>query len=288
MFMKQLKITSRLTSRATDSFTQYLKNISEIDILTADEELLLTKRTECGDKDAIDELVCKNLRFVISVAKQYVTSDVMLEDLVNEGNIGLIKAAEKFRPEMGNRFISYAVFWVRKIILEYLANNGKLVRLPANKLNGLSKLEKRICTLEQKLGRNVDISEVIDEYGNDLGTEDLELLDTLSAYSTSSMDRDVNNDETGMTLGDLIADDSPKIATDYYVNSMDVKSEVARILDTLKPRTKRIMIALYGLDGNLPLNLKEIGDEFGITREMARQIKMKTLELLYKKMEHLR
>ena len=286
--MKQLKITSRLTSRETNSFTQYLKNISEIGILTAEEELELTKRTERGDKDAIDELVCKNLRFVISVAKQYITSEVTLEDLVNEGNIGLIKAAKKFKPEMGNRFISYAVFWVRKIILEYLANNGKLVRLPANKLNGLSKLEKRINDLEQKLGRSVDISEVIEEYGDDLGSEDLELLDALSTYSTSSMDRDVNSDETGTTLGDLIADDSPKSATDYYINTEDIKSEVTRILDSLKPRTKRIMIALYGLDGNLPLNLKEVGEEFGITREMVRQIKMKTLELLSKKMGHLR
>lgn len=284
--MRQLTITTRLTNRETDSFNQYLKDIAEIDKLTVAEELVLTQRTSLGDKEAIDELVRRNLRFVVSVAKQYITSTAPLEDLVNEGNIGLILAAEKFRPEMGNKFISYAVFWIRKIILEYLAHNNKIVRLPANKLNSLSKLEKKINILEQRHSRNVSIAEVIDEFGDEFNNENIELLDVLSTYTIGSLDRDMNDDEGHSTLGDLIADDSPNSSSDYLMVNVDIKNEVKRMLNILKPRDKRIMIALYGLDGNEPLKLNEVGLEMGITREMVRQIREKTLLKLKKNLSN--
>lgn len=281
--MKQIKITTTLTNRETESFKQYLKDISEIGLFTPAEELECSTKSSNGDLQARSELVRKNLRFVVSVAKQYVTSTNHIEDLVNEGNIGLIKAAEKFRPEMGVRFISYAVWWIQKIILEHLANNGRIVRLPVNKLNSMSKLDKKINYLEQRLCRNVDISEIISEFGNEMPNDNLELLDVLTTYSVDSLDREISNDEgSSTTLGDLISDDSGFKPTDNLTYDNDIKIEVDRILKTLKPRDKRIIIALFGLDGNPPMTLKEVGDEIGVTREMIRQIKEKTL----KKIKH--
>ena len=166
--MKQLKISTKLTNRDIHSFNQYLKEISDIDVFTPEQEAICTEKACKGDQDAIDELVRRNLRFVVSVAKQYATPMNPLEDLVNEGNIGLMLAAQKFRPEMGFKFISYAVWWVRKIIMEHLTKNGRMVRLPANKVNSLSKLDKQIHLLEQKLGRNVSIIEVVEEFGSEM------------------------------------------------------------------------------------------------------------------------
>jgi RNA polymerase primary sigma factor len=286
--MKQLVINKRLTNRDVTSFNQYLKDISNIDMLTYEEEKALTQKTCLGDRKAIDELVEKNLRFVVSVAKQYTSNNNSLEDLVNEGNIGLIIAAEKFQPEMGHRFISYAVWWVRKIILEYLAKNSRLVRLPANKLNSLSKLEKKIHTLEQKLGRRVEINDL---FGDDELTEafndslydetlsdDYNLLVMLS-NNIDSMDREINNDEgNGVSLGDLMSSDEIFKESDYELNKTERNEQILSLLDTLKPREKLVMIALFGLDGEFPRTLKDIGDELNITREMVRQIRNKSLE----------
>jgi len=286
--MKQLVINKRLTNRDVTSFKQYLKDISNIDMLTHEEEKALTQKTCLGDRKAIDELVEKNLRFVVSVAKQYTSNNNSLEDLVNEGNIGLIIAAEKFQPEMGHRFISYAVWWVRKIILEYLTKNSRLVRLPANKLNSLSKLEKKIHTLEQKLGRRVEINDL---FGDDELTEafndslydetlsdDYNLLVMLS-NNIDSMDREINNDEgNGVSLGDLMSSDEIFKGSDYELNKTERNEQILSLLDTLKPREKLVMIALFGLDGEFPRTLKDIGDELNITREMVRQIRNKSLE----------
>ncbi len=256
--MKQIRITASLTNREAVSFKQYLKDIAEINLFTPEEEIVCTKKASSGDISAREELVRRNLRFVVSVAKLYVTSTNHIEDLVNEGNIGLIKAAEKFNPEMGVKFISYAVWWIQKIILEYLANNGRIVRLPVNKLNSMSKLEKKINYLEQRLSRTVDISEIIDEFGEEMSKENLELLDVLTTYSVDSLDREIGGDESGTTtLGDLISDDSAFKTTDILTIESDIKVEVSRVLKTLKPRDQRIIIALFGLDGNPPMTLKE-------------------------------
>jgi RNA polymerase primary sigma factor len=278
--MKQLKISHKLTNRDTESFKQYLKDIGETKIFsTPAEEYAVAKRASLGDKKAIDELVKRNLRFVVSVAKQYSTDSIPLEDLVSEGNVGLIMAAEKFTPEMGYKFISYAVWWIRKIILEHIAKHGKMVRIPANKLNSLSKLDKRFAELEQKMGRKVDIQEVKEAFGNEISDDDFMFLDVLSTYNMDSLDRQVGGDDGGSMLGELIADNSFK-PTDHLMNSANTKAEIDSSLNVLKPRDKRIMEALFGLNGATPMTLKEIGDEFGITRETARQVREKSLRKL--------
>lgn len=278
--MKQFKISNKITDRTNESFKQYLKDISDIPMFTREEELECTKRASAGDKSAIDELVRRNLRFVISVAKQYATEKTPLEDLVNEGNIGLMLAAEKFTPDMGYKFISYAVWWVRKIILEHISKNGKTVRLPANKINDLSKFDKCINELEQKVGRNVDISEVIDAFGNQFSSDEFMFLDVINNYSMDSLDRQIGNEESSTSsLGDLFYDSDSK-DTDSLITDIDLKNEVSNVLDMLKPRNKQIMISLFGLDGSIPKTLKEVSDEVGITREMVRQVKEKSLRLL--------
>jgi len=277
--MKQLKISHKLTNRENESFKQYLKEVGDIEIFeTPEEEYAVAERASLGDRKAIDELVKRNLRFVISVAKQYTSEDLQLEDLVNEGNIGLILAAEKFTPTMGYKFISYAVWWIRKVILEHIAKHGKMVRIPANKLNSLSKLDKKIAELEQIKGRRVDVREVIEEFGNEIDDEDYVFLDVLSSYNMDSLDRQVGNEE-GSFLGELIADKSFK-PTDHLLSGSDLITEINASLDVFKPRDKRIMEALYGLNGAAPMTLKEIGEEVGITREMARQVREKCLRKL--------
>lgn len=277
--MKQLKISHKLTNRENESFKQYLKEVGDIEIFeTSEEEYAVAERASLGDRKAIDELVKRNLRFVISVAKQYAADDLPLEDLVNEGNIGLIMAAEKFTPTKGYKFISYAVWWIRKVILEHIAKHGKMVRIPANKLNSLSKLDKKIAELEQIKGRRVDVREVIEEFGNEINDDDFVFLDVLSSYSMDSLDRQVGNEE-GSSLGELIADKSFK-PTDHLLSGSDLIAEINASLDVFKPRDKRIMEALYGLNGAAPMTLKEIGEEVGITREMARQVREKCLRKL--------
>ena len=280
--MRQFKIAQKYTNTENESFKQYLKDISTIPMFTPEEEKVCTEKSSKGDRKAIDELVRRNLRFVVSVAKQYATENVHLEDLVNEGNIGLVLAAEKFTPDMGYKFISYAVWWVRKIIMEHITKYSKLVRIPANKINNMSKLDKYVQELEQKAGRNVDINEVISEFGNDLSDDEFMFLDVLSTYNMDSMDRTIGTDDGGggSMLSDLISDDSTYKATDHLLYQQDVQSEIAASLDILKPRDKRVMEALFGLNGAVPMTLKEIGDEVGITREMARQIKEKSLKKL--------
>lgn len=294
--MKGLKITTKLTNRENQSFVQYLREVAEIKVLTPEEEVILTKKASNGDKEAIDELVKKNLRFVVSVAKQYATPQNPLEDLVNEGNIGLMMAAERFDPNTGFKFISYAVWWIRKVIMEHLSKNGRLIRLPANKINALSKLDKQINELEQKLGRTVSIREVIDNYNVDVDvldsitnygktSADYELLDMISSYSMDSLDRNVATDEnSGLSLCDTITDDSVFKSAEDGLFETDLKNHLSKVLDTLKPRDRQVIVALFGLDGSIPRTLKDVGDEIGVTREMVRQIKEKSLEKLRKRL----
>lgn len=288
--MRELTIHNRITSRETDSFKRYLKDVSEIPLFTPEEELICTQKASKGDEEAIKELINRNLRFVISVAKQYVNSNNTLEDLVNEGNLGLIMAVEHFDPKKGFKFISYAVWWIRKVILEYLAKNGRFIRLPANKINDLSKLDKHIAKLEQKLGRAADITEIVDELSNEMNEEETTLLKVLSTFNVDSLDRQIANDTQGneshvLTLLDLISDESSK-EPDHIIVEQNVKEEIKEILDSLKPRDKRIIVASFGLDGNSPMNLKEIGDSENLSREMIRQIKQKILKTLKERLKN--
>jgi len=293
--MKQLVITSRLTNRSNDSFNQYLKEVAAIEKFTPEEEAICTEKASQGDREAINELVRRNLRFVVSVAKQYANTQNPLEDLVNEGNIGLIIAAEKFKPEMGFKFISYGVWWIRKVIIEHLTKNGRLVRIPANKINNLSKLDKQINKLEQKLGRTVTVQELIDEFGSELGleekgninkiTSEYEFLDVLNNYTMDSLDRDISGDDGGgTTLGETLSDSTFESA-DHAMVEQDIKNELNKVLDTLKPRDRKVMVGLFGLDGDFPKTLKDVSDEIGVTREMVRQIREKCLDKLRKQMK---
>lgn len=278
--MRQFKVTASITKIENESFKQYLKDVSTIPMITPEEEIVITAKSSKGDKQAIDTLVKANLRFVISVAKKYATEQIPLEDLVNEGNIGLIKAAEKYSPDSGVRFISYAIWWIRKIIMEHITKYGKMVRIPANKVNSLSKLNQMVSDLEQKNGRQVDIREVASAYSNEISSEDFMFLDVLTTYHMDSLDRNVSHDDGGGTcLGELLSDNTTK-NTDHLLNESDLKQEIGKLLDVLKPRDKRIMEALFGLDGKIPMGLKEVGEEVGISREMVRQIKEKSLKKL--------
>jgi RNA polymerase primary sigma factor len=247
------------------------------------EELKCAIKAMNGDKGATNELVRRNLRFVISVAKQYQTANTTLEDLVNEGNIGLIMAAEKYKGGKGFRFITYAVFWIRKMILEYLAKNGRIVRLPSNKINGLSKLNQCISKLEQQLGRTVDISEVV-AFSTSMSKTEVTELEAISTVRCESLDSIVGNGDGGTSLYEMVADNTFQ-PTDHLVTDADTKTQVAIILKSLKPRDREIIVSLYGLDGSTPMSLKNVAEQVGLTREMVRQIKQKSLDTL--KMLHL-
>lgn len=284
--MKQFVINNRVTNRETESFKQYLKDIAEINLLSPEEEIICTNKAKTGDREAINELVRKNLRFVVSVAKKYESLANPLEDLVNEGNIGLIMAAERFKPEMGYKFITYAVWWIQKIIIEHITKNGRMIRLPANKLTSLSKLDNMVSDLEQQLCRNVDIQEIIDVFGDNITKEDFTLIDILGSYSMDSLDREISNDDGNhSTLSDMLYDESDFKLSDNLMDDNDIKKQLNKVIDTLKPRDKRIMIAIYGLDGNPPMALKEVSDEIGISREMVRQVKEKSLVILKNKLK---
>lgn len=277
--MKNFKVTERFTKRESGSFKQYLAEISEIKMFSPAEEFECSLKAEKGDKSAIDELVSRNLRFVVSVAKQYESSNVSLEDLVNEGNIGLIMAAQQYKSNTGFKFITYAVFWIRKMIMEYLAKNSRTVRLPANKISGLSKLNQHIGELEQKLGRSVDLSEVIEEYGTKFSKEEISELENIFMLSFESLDAAINESEGGNSLYDIIENENAK-PTDYLIMNEDGKKRIKNALTILKPRDRGIMVDLFGLDGGTPMNLKEVGEKVGLTREMVRQIRGRCLEKL--------
>jgi RNA polymerase primary sigma factor len=277
--MKSLRINQRFTNKESNSFKHYLNEISQIKMFTPEEELEYSLKASNGDKKATEELIKRNLRFVVSVAKQYETPNVDIEDLINEGNIGLMMAVQNYKPNTGFKFITYAVFWIRKLILEYLAKHSRLVRIPSNKVNGISKLNQYVNQLEQKLGKNVDISELIDEYGSEISKEEISELQNLSMFTFDSLDNPVNDADNSLTLGEIISDKSID-PSDYLVSSQFDKKVIDKLLNNLKPRDKKIMISLFGLDGSAPLTLKEVSDEVGLTREMVRQIRKKSLDKL--------
>ena len=276
--MKVFRVSERITSRETGTFKQYLNDIASIDMLNAAEEELYSIRVSNGDKEAMDILVRANLRFVVSVAKQYETATLSLEDLVNEGNIGLIMAAEKYKIDTGFKFITYAVYWIRKMILEYLSKHGKLVRLPANKIASINKLNKRSDLMEQQLGREVDIAEIMSEYDAEMSDEDVNDLQRIATLSFESLDSPFDDSEVGSRY-DILADDSNE-PTDHLLLNEDLKGQIGRAMKHLSERDRKIVTLLFGLDGSAPLTLKEVSEEVDLTREMVRQIKEKSLKRL--------
>lgn len=288
--MKQFKISQKLTDRTNETFKQYLKEVSEIKPFTHEEETACAIKSFRGDEKAIEELVQKNLRFVISVAKQYTTESIPLSDLVNEGNIGMIIAARKFDPSKGYKFISFAVWWIRKIILEHISQYGKMVRLPANKISNVAKLEKQIHVLEQKNGAKVDILEVINHFetldlnvDNDDEFKEFLFVDNLSGINIESIDRPYGSEEDGTTLSELLEGNMDR-PIDNIMNEMNLISEINAVLDNLKTKEKQVIESLFGLNGSKTMTLKEVGDspEFGLSRERVRQIRNNVFKKLEK------
>jgi RNA polymerase primary sigma factor len=275
--MKQLTIVSRITNRDNDQLKNYFREVLKYPKLSPEEESDYAEKANNGDKKALELLINCNLRFVISVAKQYTEYGVPLGDLINEGNIGLIKAANRFEPNTGFKFISYAVWWIRKHITEHLTNYSRTVRIPANKINSLARLNKKFNLLEQKLGKTPDIEEVKLEYGSELTYDEVNAFSCLESMNTSSLDKDISEDGDGMSLSDIITDTSHYTATDKLVNDKDVVTQVNRMINSLKPYEKDVLIAFYGLDGNEPMTLNEVGMIYGKTRESIRLTKEKAL-----------
>jgi RNA polymerase primary sigma factor len=272
--VRQLKILKQITNRETKSLDRYLQEIGKVDLITMEEETALAVRIRGGDEIAIQKLTKANLRFVVSVAKQYQNNGLSLGDLINEGNVGLIKAASRFDETRGFKFISYAVWWIRQTILYALAEQARVVRLPLNRVGALSKLSKAFSQLEQQFQREPSYEEL----GEALGMSDAEVILT---YSTSgrqlSLDAPFIQGEENSLLDTLAGtEDSPE--TRLIDDSL--KSEVGRALATLTARESDVISHYYGLGGIESLTLEEIGDKFHITRERVRQIREKATRRL--------
>jgi RNA polymerase primary sigma factor len=289
--MKSLTITSLLTKIETESFRQYLNDISMIKPLTKDEETELLERLKNGDESAKDELIIRNLRFVISVAKKYQNNNTNLEDIINEGNIGLIVATQKYDVNSGFKFISYAVWWIRKYIIEYLNNDSKIIRLPNNKVDYLTKVSKKINDLEQKKGNNSCFSELIltesVETESEKSVTDLvyeyEAMSNIYNGNVDSLNRELfNNDGDSSTLEDTLSDTTIFRETDNGLMVESQKQNIMFALNKLKERDKKVMMLLFGLNGDIPMTLKEVAEEVDLSSEMIRLIRDKSLKKLKK------
>jgi len=273
--MRQLKISKQVTNRDTLSLDKYLHEIGKVELLSAENEVEMAKRIKKGDRQAFETLIKANLRFVVSVAKQYQNQGLSLPDLINEGNMGLIKAAERFDETRGFKFISYAVWWIRQSILQALAEQARIVRLPLNKIGSISKINKTFTLLEQEFQReptNEEMAEILNT-----STELIE--DSLSISNTHmSMDAPVGDDESNNLYDILLNNDSPSPDNELITGSL--RKEIERSLATLGEREADILRYYFGLNGYPPYTLEEIGDEFGLTRERVRQIKEKAVKKL--------
>ena len=273
--MRQLKITASITSRSDYSLEKYLSDISKEDMINSDEEARLARKIREGNQAALDKLVRANLRFVVSVSKQYQNQGLPLTDLISEGNVGLIKAAKKFDETRGFKFISYAVWWIRQSILEALAEKARIVRLPLNQVGALSKINKSIAKLEQDLERIPSASEIAEV----LDLPEHKVEESLRSYSKHvSIDAPLTNDSDSGNLVDLMSNDGP--SSDYISMKRSLKIEIDRSLDTLNPKEREILKLFYGIDTAAPISLDEIGNKLSISRERVRQIREKSIRKL--------
>ena len=272
--MRQLKITKSITNRESASLDKYLQEIGKEDLITVEEEVDLAQRIKKGDKEALEKLTRANLRFVVSVAKQYQNQGLSLPDLINEGNLGLIKAAEKFDETRGFKFISYAVWWIRQSILQALAEQSRIVRLPLNQVGSLNKINKAFARFEQEHERTPSSEELANEL--DLPKE--KVTDTLRVSGRHvSVDAPFSDGEDNSLLDVLVNNDSP-IADRGLINE-SLGTEVERALSTLTDRERDIIKYFFGI-GCSEMTLEEIGEKFGLTRERVRQIKEKAIRRL--------
>lgn len=272
--MRQLKITQSITNRESQSLDKYLHEIGKVDLITAEEEVILARKIREGDQAALERLTKTNLRFVVSVAKQYQNQGLTLGDLINEGNLGLIKAAKRFDETKGFKFISYAVWWIRQSILQAIAEQSRIVRLPLNQVGSLSKISKAFSRLEQEFEREPSPEELAEI----LETTVEKISDTLSNSGRHvSMDAPFVQGEEN-TLLDVLENHEPN--TDSILMNESLSEEIKRSLSTLTEREREIIVLFFGLSTNHPLSLEEIGEKFNLTRERVRQIKDKALQRL--------
>ena len=273
--MRQLKITKSITNRETASLDKYLQDIGKEELITADEEVSLAQKVHLGDQIALEKLVKANLRFVVSVAKQYQNQGLSLPDLINEGNLGLIKAAKRFDETRGFKFISYAVWWIRQSILQALAEQSRIIRLPLNQVGSLNKIKKATSKLEQKYERTPSSEEI---------AEKLEVPDYKIAAAKKittryiSMDAPLTQDDETKFLDVFVSDDSSRTDDDLMKESL--AREIQRSLATLTKKERDVINLYYGIGMPHGLTLEEIGAKFDLTRERVRQIKEKAIRRL--------
>ena len=273
--MRQLKISKQITNRESQSLDKYLQEIGKVDLLTPDEEVELAQRIREGDQLALEKLTKANLRFVVSVAKQYQNQGLTLGDLINEGNLGLIKAAQRFDETRGFKFISYAVWWIRQSILQALAEQSRIVRLPLNRVGSLNKISKTFAELEQKFEREPSP----DELAEVLEVTTAEVVDTMKISGRHvSMDAPFISGEENSLL-DVLANEQD-ITPDSELMNDSLRREVQRALSTLTQREADVISFYFGLNGENSMTLEEIGEKFSLTRERVRQIKEKAIRRL--------
>jgi RNA polymerase primary sigma factor len=274
--MRQLKITKSITNRESQSLDKYLQDIGREELITAEEEVELARKIKQGDQVALEKLTRANLRFVVSVAKQYQNQGLTLPDLINEGNLGLIKAAQKFDETRGFKFISYAVWWIRQSILQALAEQARIVRLPLNQVGSLNKINKAFSRLEQEYERPPSAEEL----ASALEVPEDKIKESLNVSGRHvSMDAPLSTNEDGGTLMDVMANnDAPK--TDHMLMAESLQKEIERSLSTLTDKEREIIRLFFGIGMNHGLTLEEIGAKFNLTRERVRQIKEKAIRRL--------
>ena len=273
--MRQLKITKQVTNRETASLDKYLQEIGRVDLITAEEEVELTQKIKAGDERALEKLTKANLRFVVSVSKQYQNQGLTLPDLINEGNLGLIKAAKRFDETRGFKFISYAVWWIRQSILQALAEQSRIVRLPLNKIGSINKINKAYAALEQKFERPPTPEEIADMVELSI-TEVKQSLKNTGRHV--SMDAPLIEGEDSNLYDVMGSEDSPNPDAQLMLESL--REEIRRALDTLTPREADVVSSYFGLNAGHAMTLEEIGEKFDLTRERVRQIKEKAVRRL--------
>ncbi len=276
MSMRQLKITKSITNRESQSLERYLQEIGRVDLLTAEEEVSLAERIRMGDQQALEKLTKANLRFVVSVAKQYQNQGLSLSDLINEGNLGLIKAAQRFDETRGFKFISYAVWWIRQSILQALAEQSRIVRLPLNKVGLTNRISRAYSQLEQEYEREPSTEELAELL--QIGLEEVE--NTLSGSSRHlSVDAPFAEGEDGSLL-DVMINPNAEATDSALAHNDSLRCEVASAIQMLSERQQDVLKLYFGIDVEHPLSLEDIGERFALTRERVRQIKDKAIARL--------
>lgn len=276
MSMRQLKITKSITNRESQSLEKYLQEIGKVELISPEEEVRLARKIKQGDQLALDKLTKANLRFVVSVAKQYQNQGLSLPDLINEGNLGLIKAAQRFDETRGFKFISYAVWWIRQSILQALAEQSRIVRLPLNKVGLTNKIQKAFSQLEQEYEREPSPEELAELL--ELETEEVSATLGISARHVS-MDTPLSEGEDN-TLVDVLANPNAEQANANIEHNESLKQEIERSMKMLTERQKEVICYFFGIGQDHPMSLEDIGEKFNLTRERVRQIKDKAITKL--------